>query len=284
MGIKKEKLQWHPAFCSATELEFREDRDNLEFLREYPLSKQPLKIDLTVIKKKPGIKIKNEIGHLFETHNIVEYKNPYDNLNIDTYYKALSYVCLYKSQGKHVNEIKANDITLTLVRDSKPQKLIEMLELSGLIVEKKNDGIYYIKGNPSIPKQQIIVTSEFESSHYFLKLLSKKFSLEDGRMAIKAIEVLHSKTDIENRDAVFQVSIIANSYIFSQLKKEDNMCEAFFELFKEEIAAKVAAAEEVIRSETEARVRSETEARVRKESERKIKELESEIARLKKLA
>ena len=235
MGIKKEKLQWHPAFCSATELEFREDRDNLEFLREYPLSKQPLKIDLTVIKKKPGIKIKNEIGHLFETHNIVEYKNPYDNLNIDTYYKALSYVCLYKSQGKHVNEIKANDITLTLVRDSKPQKLIEMLELSGLIVEKKNDGIYYIKGNPSIPKQQIIVTSEFESSHYFLKLLSKKFSLEDGRMAIKAIEVLHSKTDIENRDAVFQVSIIANSYIFSQLKKEDNMCEAFFELFKEEI-------------------------------------------------
>jgi len=95
-------------------------------------------------------------------------------------------------------------------------------------------------------------------------------------MAIKAIEVLHSKTDIENRDAVFQVSIIANSYIFSQLKKEDNMCEAFFELFKEEIAAKVAAAEEVIRNETE--------ARVRKESERKIKELESEIARLKKLA
>ncbi len=62
------------------------------------------------------------------------------------------------------------------------------------------------------------------------------------------------------------------------------MCEAFFELFKEEIAAKVAAAEEVIRNETEARVRSETEARVRKESERKIKELESEIARLKKLA
>ena len=284
MGIKKEKLQWHPAFCSATELEFREDRDNLEFFREYPLSKQPLKIDLTVIKKKPGVKIKNEIGHIFETHNIIEYKNPYDNLNIDTYYKALSYVCLFKSQGKHVDEIKANDISLTLVRDSKPQKLIEMLELSGLLVEKKNDGIYYIKGNPSIPKQQIIVTSEFENGHYFLKLLSRKFSLEDGRKAIRAIEVLHSKADIENRDAVFQVSFIANSYIFSQLKKEDNMCEAFFELFKEEIAAKVAAAEEVIRNETEARVRSETEARVRKESERKIKELESEIARLKKLA
>lgn len=61
------------------------------------------------------------------------------------------------------------------------------------------------------------------------------------------------------------------------------MCEAFFELFKEEIAAKVAAAEEVIRSETEARVRKESATRIR-ESETKIRELEAEIARLKKLA
>ena len=53
------------------------------------------------------------------------------------------------------------------------------------------------------------------------------------------------------------------------------MCEAFFELFKEEIAAKVAAAEEVIRSESETKIR---------ESENRIRELEAEIARLKKLA
>ena len=59
------------------------------------------------------------------------------------------------------------------------------------------------------------------------------------------------------------------------------MCEAFFELFKEEIAAKVAAAEEVIRSESENKIR-ESETKIR-ESETKIRELEAEIARLKKL-
>ena len=52
------------------------------------------------------------------------------------------------------------------------------------------------------------------------------------------------------------------------------MCEAFFELFKDEVAAKIAAAEDLIRKKTEERVRSETEAR--------MKALERENAELKK--
>ena len=60
------------------------------------------------------------------------------------------------------------------------------------------------------------------------------------------------------------------------------MCEAFFELFKDEIAAKIAAAEDVVRKETEALVRKETEALVRKETEAKVKALENEIEQLRK--
>ena len=52
------------------------------------------------------------------------------------------------------------------------------------------------------------------------------------------------------------------------------MCEAFFELFKDEIAAKIAAAEDLIRKETEKRIRAETEER--------MKVLERENAELKK--
>ena len=84
MEEKKQNIQWHPAFCSATELELREDKDNLEFVREHELNTSPIKIDFMVIKKKPGVKIKNEIGHLFRTYNIIEYKSPNDSLNIDS--------------------------------------------------------------------------------------------------------------------------------------------------------------------------------------------------------
>ena len=45
------KKQWHPVFCAAVELEFREDKDILTYEREYNLSKKPLQIDLLIIKK-----------------------------------------------------------------------------------------------------------------------------------------------------------------------------------------------------------------------------------------
>lgn len=46
-----EKFQWHPAFYAATELELRENYDDLEFEPEHNLSKAPLQMDLLIIKK-----------------------------------------------------------------------------------------------------------------------------------------------------------------------------------------------------------------------------------------
>ena len=61
----EDNIQWHPAFCSAMELELRENKDDLEYIREHNLSKMPLKIDFLIIKKKPNVVIKNEIGDFF---------------------------------------------------------------------------------------------------------------------------------------------------------------------------------------------------------------------------
>jgi len=36
------KIQWHPAFCAAAELELRFNKDDLEFKREYNLSKKTI--------------------------------------------------------------------------------------------------------------------------------------------------------------------------------------------------------------------------------------------------
>ena len=112
-------------------------------------------------------------------------------------------------------------------------------------------------------------------------MLSKNFTLEDGRKAMEEIELLNTKEDFENRDSVFEVGIIANSQIFNLLKEENTMCEAFFELFKEEIAAKMKAAENAISAETDEKIR-EFESRAR-ESETRIKELEAELSRLRKV-
>ena len=57
---KSQKLQWHPAFCSALRLELLEDAENLEFTDEFQLTEKPLQIDCTVVKVKRDCKIKKK--------------------------------------------------------------------------------------------------------------------------------------------------------------------------------------------------------------------------------
>ena len=45
------KIQWHPGFVSAMNLELRENRTDLIYEKEYNLNTKPLEIDLLVIKK-----------------------------------------------------------------------------------------------------------------------------------------------------------------------------------------------------------------------------------------
>ncbi len=117
----EENIQWHPAFCSAIELELCENKKDLKYEREHNLSKMPLRIDFLVIKKKTNAVIKNEIGDFFLKNNILEYKSPGDSMDAGTFYKALSYACLYKDETAHTtaaenaDEILDMDTTITLV-------------------------------------------------------------------------------------------------------------------------------------------------------------------------
>ena len=51
MAEEATSIKWHPSFCSAMELEFKRYRDLLDFNREFQLSKEPLRVDLLMIKK-----------------------------------------------------------------------------------------------------------------------------------------------------------------------------------------------------------------------------------------
>lgn len=62
--MKDLKIQWHPGFVAAVDLELRESRDDLWFEKEYNLNTKPLEIDLLVIKKNRDAHIENEIGRI----------------------------------------------------------------------------------------------------------------------------------------------------------------------------------------------------------------------------
>ena len=231
---KSQKLQWHPAFCSALRLELLEDAENLEFTDEFQLTEKPLQIDCTVVKVKRDCKIKNEIGKIFRKHNIFEYKSPMDELNIDTFYKAVAYACLYKVLPNHVNEIPAEEITITLIRDRKPVKLLGELEKSGYGYKKEAAGIYYVNG--AMFPVQIIESSELDvDMHVQLKALTNH--LEESLMR----QYLLQESTFEGReknlaDIVLQVIVNSNMEKVREWKgSEQTMCEALRVLMKEEL-------------------------------------------------
>ena len=231
---KSQKLQWHQAFCSALRLELLEDAENLEFTDEFQLTEKPLQIDCTVVKVKKDCKIKNEIGKIFRKHNIFEYKSPMDELNIDTFYKAVAYACLYKVLPNHVDEIPAEEITITLIRDRKPVKLLGELEKSGYGYKKEAAGIYYVNG--AMFPVQIIVSSELDvDMHVQLKALTDR--LEESLLR----QYLLQASTFEGReknlaDIVLQVIVNSNMEKVLEWKGSERiMCEALRVLMADEL-------------------------------------------------
>ena len=228
------KIQWHPAFCAAAELELRLNKADLEFKREYNLSKKPLQMDLLIIEKRKNAQIKNEIGTIFRGHNVIEYKSPDDGMTIDDFFKTLGYACLYKGLGEKVNQIPLEGLTVSLFRASAPKQLMKQLIDYGYKVELHTSGIYYVQGF-SIPIQ-IVVTKELDSkNHESLKVLSRSAEKEDIQKFTELARDFSEPGDKEKADAVLQVSVAANREKYDEVRRSENMCEALRELMKEEI-------------------------------------------------
>ncbi len=230
----EDKIQWHPAFCSAMELELREYKKYLSYEREHNLGKMPLKIDFLVIRKNPGVTIKNDIGDFFLGNNIFEYKSPGDDMNIGTFYKALSYACLYKSEAGNVSEILDMDITVSLVREQKPVILLEQLAEKYEVI-KKVDGIYRISG--LLFPIQILATGELDpKTHVWVTSLTRTIDRIRTQRLLNSCSKLEDDEDRRNADSVVNVTSEANIELFKRMIQEgDQMCEELKELLAPEI-------------------------------------------------
>ena len=231
LWVKDTKVQWHPGFVAAMNLELAKNRDDLIFVKEYNLNTKPLEVDLLVIKKDKCVATDNEIGAIFRGHNIVEYKSPQDHLDIDTFYKVGAYAGLYKSYGETVDSIKADDITVSLVRDAKPVEIFRYFEKHEYTITTPYRGVYYIEGMVLFPTQ-IIVTKELErDAHIWLKVLSDRIEKQDMEELLKRISRLTEQGDRELADSVLEVSAQVNREVLEELKGDDNMSEALLEIF-----------------------------------------------------
>ena len=242
MAEEVTSIKWHPGFCSAMELEFLQYKDLLDFNREFPLSKEPLRIDLLMIKKIKDVVLDIDIGRLFKTYNIIEYKSPKDGLTIDDYIKTVGYAYLYKGLGATVDAVPLSELTATIVRDTEPTELFKKIQSEGGSIEEKYPGVYYIHGVVSIPTQFILTSSLSKDFHVCLRVLSNRASEDDIKRFIEIANTFTEPIDKQNADAVMNVSINANREVYDKIRKENPfMCQALRELMKEEIQEEIKA-------------------------------------------
>ena len=55
---KEQRLHWHPAFYAGMQIELQDEADKLTFEEEYLLGKEPLRMDMLLIKKNTKDKIR----------------------------------------------------------------------------------------------------------------------------------------------------------------------------------------------------------------------------------
>lgn len=235
---EQEKLtQWHPAFCSAIELTFRDDAEYLQYEREKTLNTKPLEIDLVVIKKTSGIELKHAIGKLFRENNIMEYKSPGDELSLNVLCKVAAYAMLYKAYETEDRKVPFGSLTISLVRMGRPEKLLSQLEELGYTIRNTSPGIYYVTGDTFHIPLQIVVTRELpEADNLWLKAIQNNVNEETAKLLVREF----GRTDISEHeknliDSVMQVSVSENADLYDNVKEDENMCQALLDLMKPEI-------------------------------------------------
>ena len=198
------------------------------------MGKEPLRVDLLIIKKRPGAVIENEIGRIFRSYNVVEYKSPEDTLTIDDFYKTVSYACLYKSLGETVNQIPADELTVSVFHEKYPQKLMEELQRLRYTVREQFHGIYYVEGLAPL-RAQIVVTSRLDAVHPSLRLLSKNARKEDALALLAQAAAFTTPGEQNNVSAVLEVSVSANENLYAEIRRDSPMYDALRKLMKEDL-------------------------------------------------
>ena len=232
---ENERIQYHPGFVSGLEVLLWDYRNSVEIKEEQVLKTGGVRVDIIILKKDPDVQIDFDICRIFAGHNIVEYKRPDDDLNIDVFSKVMSYVYLYKSVQNRVNAFPFSELTATIYRHIYPGEFFKQIQENGGSIEKRYPGVYIISG-VGLFNVQVVVGKELAPKEYaMLRVLTPDAEEEDIRLFSETIKKRNEAKYREYLDGIYQVSVSANRELYVKMMKEDRgMCDALRELMKDE--------------------------------------------------
>lgn len=228
------KIQWHPTFCSAIRLEFK-DYPTLEFIQEYVLSNKPIQVDMLIIKKPQELQLANSIGEFFKGYNIVEYKSPTDhNYNQFAIDQALAYGYYYKQKER------TDDLTVTLIVSKNHFNIVKWLNFNNIKYAIRHKGIYTLEDVFGIALQICVVEELNDNEFNWITMLSNRLTTSKIFELISNLKKMRYSAQYNDAQALAQTLFNANKETLELARREVEDVEAFEEVFKDVLAVRYA--------------------------------------------
>ena len=134
-----------------------------------------------------------------------------------------------------MDDIDLDEITITLVRERKSEKLFRWFENNGYQVEETFKGIYYVSKEGYFLTQVIVSKQLSRENQKWLTLLSGDLDRTDVARVVSQIKTLTEENEKRHGDSVLQVAMQENEEVFNEIKEDENMCEALRKFFEPEL-------------------------------------------------
>jgi hypothetical protein len=219
------RVTWHTAFIDAIRLSFINYHDVLIFDIEHQLTREPLRIDLVIIRKKKDVVIDKKIASIFKGSNIVEYKGPDQSLSVADIHTVMAYAHLYCTPPENAD---MGDLTVTFVCSHEPREVKAYLQdFYRYRLTEKWPGITIIEGG-AMPMQIIERKKLTDKGDLWLA------NLDRGLSADRMQEVLEETRRIGKRapiGAYLYMLTLANAEMVREVMKMNDLA-VFEEVFK----------------------------------------------------
>ena len=229
------RSDWHAGFEALLRIETHKYGSRVQIKTEHLLGEEPPRADFVVLIDEEGLLPDKAIFRIFRKHNVCEYKNPHDALNERVVRKGCGYVNLYIGTAEHEGDVPPDQVTLSIFRAEKPQKLFREMTEKGWLSADATRGIYHVEGVIDLPFQ-IVITGELEGSEY-----AAYRALTDHASASDVEQIIRDggrETDSAMQDhyRVF-LDLVAkkNPGVFEEIRRDRAMSAVWMDIFKDEI-------------------------------------------------
>ena len=233
------RSDWHAGFEALLRMEAHRFGDRVQIKTEHLLGEEPPRADFVVLIDQEGLLSDKAVFRIFRKFNVVEFKNRHDALNERVLRKGCGYVNLYIGTAEHEGDVPSDQVTLSIFRASKPEKLFREMRERGQLTEDSVKGIYHAEGIMDIPFQ-IVITSELEGPDYAAyRALTDHASGADVKQIIQAGSLETDSTMQAHYRTFLALIARKNPDTIEELRRDQTMEREWTDIFKDVIDERV---------------------------------------------